>query len=580
MPEYSLDGNCIVRFGKDGSDQLTNFTAVIDKQMTYHDGNKKTTMLEISGKLHDGSNLKTITIPATEFRGLSWVPEQWGMEPIIFPASSVERDICVCIQQNSKPIKSDIYTHTGWIDIEGKKTFLTHSGGISTAGLDRGIKVTLPSELSRYALPEPTNAEKMGPNHAKNVLTDSLRIVNIGPRSVTWVMLLAAYRSAIGGSDFGIHLAGRTGTFKSEISSLIQSHFGEGMDARHMPASWSSTPNALESLAYRAKDAVMVIDDFVPTGTAWQVRQLQKGADQIIRAQGNQAGRSRLTDVSSLQVTFYPRGLILSTGEDVPEGHSIRARMMIIELSPGDIDKAKLSEAQSVRSSFAQAMSNWISWLAGFDAKATLAKASRAIRDLNLDVGHTRTPPILGDLIGTAQLMGKWMVEQKYYGESIARDIIEKATAAIMDCAANQAQYLEAADPVTALIDTIKSVVTSQLGHVKTRNGGIPAKADQWGYTVENIVGQMPTYKSHGTRIGWIDFEAGELLLDPGAMVLLKKHSGGKLAVTPQTLLKRVKEAGILTRVDDTRQRNTVRVTVEGHPKQVLAINLAEFAED
>ena len=44
---------------------------------------------------------------------------------------------------------------------------------------------------------------------------------------------------------------------------------------------------------------------------------------------GNQAGRARLTDTSNLQQTFYPRGVIFSTGEDTPEGHSVRARMMI-----------------------------------------------------------------------------------------------------------------------------------------------------------------------------------------------------------------------------------------------------------
>ena len=41
-----------------------------------------------------------------------------------------------------------------------------------------------------------------------------------------------------------------------------------GLDARHLPASWAATPNALEGLAFLAKDAVLVVDDFNPTGAA------------------------------------------------------------------------------------------------------------------------------------------------------------------------------------------------------------------------------------------------------------------------------------------------------------------------
>jgi hypothetical protein len=46
-----------------------------------------------------------------------------------------------------------------------------------------------------------------------------------------------------------------TGRFKSEAAALAQQHFGAGLDARHLPANWSSTGNALEALAFTAKDA-------------------------------------------------------------------------------------------------------------------------------------------------------------------------------------------------------------------------------------------------------------------------------------------------------------------------------------
>ena len=44
------------------------------------------------------------------------------------------------------------------------------------------------------------------------------------------------------------------GTFKTELAALAQQHYGAGLDARHLPGSWSSMGNSLEALAFAAKD--------------------------------------------------------------------------------------------------------------------------------------------------------------------------------------------------------------------------------------------------------------------------------------------------------------------------------------
>jgi hypothetical protein len=538
---YEVIDNTIVRNGDEGPEQLTNFTARIVKELVYHDGNKTTTHLVIDGTLHDGSDLPEITIPASDFAGLGWVADKWGMIPIIFPVSSGERDLRTAIQLFSKPTKQHIYTHTGWAKVKGEDTYLTATGGINKDGLDTEITVQLPHELSRYALPSPAKN--------KAAFLSSLRLVNIGPRPAMWTMLLSTYRAATSAADFAVHLAGRTGTFKSEITSLFQSHFGEKMDARHLPASWNSTANAIEHLSYRAKDALFVLDDFVPIGTQYQVRQLQKNADQIIRAQGNQSGRSRLTDVSSMQTTYFPRGVILSTGEDIPEGHSVRGRMMIVELAPGDI------------------------------GRETIGQLTKKFRDENLELGHTRTPTIVGNLLATLHLLYEYAVEEGFVTIEQMEDVVKKGTEAIKEAAKMQAQYLETADPVNAIFETLSQMFSSGFAHARTKNGGIPKNAQNWGWTEKATAGEMPTYQSHGPRVGWVDYDSDEFLLDPGALVLLKKHSNGKIAVTNQTLMKRIKEAGQLTRTDDSRQRNTVRCTCEGHPHQVLALPIASFTD-
>src|ERR1019366_10511636 len=82
---------------------------------------------------------------------------------------------------------------------------------------------------------------------------------------------------------------------------------------------------------------------------------------------GNRSGRGRLDSSARLREPKPPRGLILSTGEEIPRGHSIRARLMLLELSKGAISSSKLQECQRDAESglYAVAMSAFIRWIAG-----------------------------------------------------------------------------------------------------------------------------------------------------------------------------------------------------------------------
>ena len=97
----------------------------------------------------------------------------------------------------------------------------------------------------------------------------------------------------------------------------------------------------LEKKAFLAKDAVLVVDDFAPAGTTTDVQRLHREADRLFRGAGNRSGRARMRADGGSRPTYYPRGLIVSTGEDVPSGQSLRARMLVLELAPGDIDTGR-----------------------------------------------------------------------------------------------------------------------------------------------------------------------------------------------------------------------------------------------
>jgi hypothetical protein len=62
-----------------------------------------------------------------------------------------------------------------------------------------------------------------------------------------------------------LFLAGKTGVFKTALAALAQQHFGAAMDHANLPGNFASTANALESLAFHAKDTLVGADDFAPT---------------------------------------------------------------------------------------------------------------------------------------------------------------------------------------------------------------------------------------------------------------------------------------------------------------------------
>lgn len=554
---------------------LANFTAKITEETRYVDGKAHTTTFKIKGRSR-GKELPEVDVPAEKFQSLSWVLPAWGVAPVISPVPNAERLLRAAIQQNSRPKIKTIYTHTGWCEIDGKENYLTTSGAITKNGHNPKVTVMLPEELKNFTITINKDKEVEG-------VAATLALAEIGPREMMWPLIAATVRPPLGPVDFAIHISGQTGTFKSEISSLMQSHYGPKMDARHLPGSWSSTANALEAQSYRCKNAIFCIDDFVPTGSSWQVKALQKTADQIMRAQGNQAGRARLTDISSHQTTMYPRGMILSTGEDIPISQSIRARMLIIDITPGEVDKTKLSIAQKLRPIYSFGMARWIQWIAGHGTQKieeACIRRKTEIRDANQEVGHTRTPTTMGDIQTTIILFLAFAEEIKAITTEQHIRMKKEALDAIKACCCDQERHLKSADPTETFIETIRAMIGGHLSHFRAMDGGIPKNAEELGWTSKAGIDDIKSYTAHGPKLGWVNWDADECYLDAvSAYALIVRHSKGAISQTKQTMLKRLKDQGILTRTDETRQRNTVRVTCENQAKHVLAIRITHLLD-
>ena len=250
--------------------------------------------------------------------------------------------------------------------------------------------------------------------------------------------------------------------------------------------------------------------------------------------------------------------------------------MIIVETQPGDLDLSRLTKAQNDRWLLPIAMGHFVKWLAG-DLKKYQREAKDRMKRAQVehrDIGHTRTPAAIGTLLAGVEVFLQFAIESDAITIEQADALLSDATAAILATAAEQTQHLTDTDPTDIFFDTIRAAIGSHKAHIRLKDGGIPSYPLLTGWTKSEGVGGIPTFKAHGEKFGWIDESANELLLNANTVYdAVRRLSRGGITLTKQTLFKRLKESGKLTRVDTTRSRNAMRVSVEGAEVMCLVVD-------
>ena len=453
---------------------LCNFTAQIVAEEVLDDGAEQRTVFVTEGELPGGRLLSATRVPAERYPAMSWVTESWGTAPVIFAGQGKKDHLRAAIQMLSGTVpRRIIYGHLGWRRMGDRWAFLHCGGAIGADGVLGGIEVDTGSDcFSAYQLPAPPRATEL-----VDAVRASLALLELGPQTITAPLLGAVYRAPLGEPspvDFSIHITGPTGVFKSELATLAQAHFGAGFHSRRLPASWADTPNMLEKKAFLAKDTVLVVDDFAPTGTTADVQRLHRDADRLVRAAGNRSGRARMRADGGSRPTYYPRGLIVSTGEDIPLGPEPRARLLVVELAPGDIDTAVLSRIQRNAGDgvLATAMAGYVQWLAPRidDLRRTLPERQRALRDDFVRQGeHKRTPEIAASIVIGWETFLSFAEEVGALSREETITVLERARSAILGSAATQAGHQASEEPAARFLALLGAAISSGRAHITER---------------------------------------------------------------------------------------------------------------
>jgi hypothetical protein len=577
-----VDGSiCWLKPTRDGEAlvPLCNFAARITEVVTRDDGVEQTSHFTISGRRSTGQELRPVLVPAADFAGLGWITTAWHGDAVRYAGQGTCDHLRAAIELLSpERARRTVYAHLGWRRI-GDRWFYLHGGGaIDLDGPVSDIEVELPGPLAGFALPEPPQGVALvAAVRASLALLDDL-----APDRIAFPLSAAVYRAALGEMpgpiDLSLYLAGPHAAGKTEQAALRQQHFGAGLDARHLPGSWSSTANALEGLAFTAKDALLVVDDYAPRGAMGDRQRLERDADRLLRGQGNRAGRQRMRSDGSLRPDRPPRGLILSTGEDIPSGQSLRGRMLVLEVSPGDVPFPALTRHQQAGASgqFAAAMAGFVCWLASQydDLRERLPGERAEFRDRALKeitAGSGRTPGIVADLALGMRLFFDFARTAGAITSAERASLAKRGWAALLEAATAQAEHVHAAEPTALFLRLLTAALASGRAHVANPTGFQPTRPEAWGwrgkeFSVDGGAGSDTAYQAQGKRIGWL--EDSDLYLEPEAAYAaaqeMARDQGEAFPISSQTLRKRLKERGLLASVDDRRQRNTVRRTLEG----------------
>lgn len=286
---------------------------------------------------------------------------------------------------------------------------------------------------------------------------------------------------------------------------------------------------------------------------------------------------------TSLRSIKPPRGLVVSTGEEIPLGQSLRARMLVLEISPNDINTARLSACQADARSgqYAITTSHFIKWLAGGmdEIREVLRAEINELRDIAVTTtDHRRTPEIVANLAIGLRYFLLFAEDIGAISETQLHAFWQRGWAALGQGANRQTIHVLDNEPAARFVELITSALNTGRAHLLGPDGHQPPYAKLWGWCTDESNHES---KAQGECIGFVDGD--KIYLDPDASYRVALgvagSSGHSLSITSQTLRKRLYEKGLIIRPEG-REELTVRRIFRGRSERFLLLALGILREN
>jgi hypothetical protein len=316
--------------------QLTNFALTIEKDVTIEDELRPGRRFEGTIALHGAGS--PFSISAEDFGNdqklRASIHKAAGAKAII---NCHPPELRQAISAVSEPTTIRLTTSFGWNAAGDAYRFpggCVTANGYHRAGEQDDLQVDLGGEETAQHL----RLMKPGSDLLDLKRHVVRRFLRLQDRQVTYVVLAAAALAVLHRfiKDEGrpaIWLKGLTGAGKSFVAKLAMNFFGNFPPGSGRFVSWAATANYIERQGYFFRDALHLVDDFKPEVIPhWQVVR-------ILQTYSDHTSRGRLNADATTKISYPVRGILISTGEDVPEHTaSALARSIVIEVPQREKD--------------------------------------------------------------------------------------------------------------------------------------------------------------------------------------------------------------------------------------------------
>ncbi len=457
---------------------LANFTAKIVEELRFDDGEQTKLHFRIEAESGD-HRFPEVVVPAEQFRSLSFVQKNYGSRAQIFPPTTTSKDhLSHAIQVRGGEVqRTRVYTHTGWREIDGQLTYLSSLGALDLNNVEVQLEEGRDPKLNKYSLPSTSTPEEV-----RSGIAASLKFLQVAPDKVTIPLWVAPYAAAII-SEIEDHFAslyvlGPSGCRKTALAVLALCHYGD-FSADNL-FTFNDTTSSLQKASYILKDAPLLVDDFYPTTIRKDQQRMRATFEGLTRSAGNRSGRGRLQTNLKLHLTFYPRGMVWFTGEDLIGAGSALARLTLVEIGPKDVKLEELKRLQDQRFLLPHAITDFLRWWRDNREKARTELGDTtnegAAYSCYGDSLHGRLPRQIALWQRMVRILGYWLIDRQVYSPEEAEDLHQRACDVLVRNAQSLQERIQTATPTQQFLEIMQALYSAEKLWIKNWQKGSEEK--------------------------------------------------------------------------------------------------------
>ena len=350
---------CLIVTTNKGSCRLTNFRIIpLESRLILGKLEQEEPSLEYTFEIRCGVMRQTITVGATELDSIVKVIQSkmpiCTATPTVLKASAL---ISNYVREQILDLPQRIHVQrTGFMQFNGVWVYV-HDGAIPP---DPSIVFNtgrfIPDDRRVASVQAFHNAMDFLDICGKDELIIPLWLLaHLGP-------LFQLFHQAGRTPRFVTVLTGRSGSLKTSLSLILYRLFQN--QGQTPTASFRDTETAMEIKLGELNGSVGIFDDFAPPAAdQFRGKATREKLETIIRYVGDHVAKSRSNTKLGKAKEFIPSGVALVTAEDISGSQSSLLRCLVLSISKGDIDGAKLRHFQNCPDLIPTHMARFVAWV-------------------------------------------------------------------------------------------------------------------------------------------------------------------------------------------------------------------------